>query len=77
MNLTSPPELSRRMYLSGATLVVVPGTLIPHWRQQILQHVKQAREGAHADAGGRAQAPKRWQAAARAPPLASRPRGVA
>ncbi|KIY95542.1 F-box protein, partial [Monoraphidium neglectum] len=34
-------EASRRMYLSGATLVVVPGTLIPHWRQQILQHVKQ------------------------------------
>jgi hypothetical protein len=33
-------EASRRVYLSGATLVVVPGTLIPHWRQQISQHVK-------------------------------------
>jgi hypothetical protein len=34
------PELSRRVHLSGATLVVVPGTLIPHWRQQIAQHVQ-------------------------------------
>ncbi|KAI8470158.1 MAG: SNF2 family N-terminal domain-containing protein [Monoraphidium minutum] len=34
-------EAARRVYLSGATLVVVPGTLIPHWRQQIQQHVKQ------------------------------------
>ncbi|KAF8062721.1 hypothetical protein HT031_004051 [Scenedesmus sp. PABB004] len=28
-----------RMYLSPATLVIVPVTLIPHWQQQIRQHL--------------------------------------
>jgi hypothetical protein len=27
------------MFLSGATLLIVPVTLIPHWRQQIREHL--------------------------------------
>ena len=31
------PELGqRRVYLSPATLLVVPGTLIGHWQEQVL-----------------------------------------
>ncbi|KAK9125078.1 hypothetical protein Scep_013924 [Stephania cephalantha] len=37
--LTKPLDLFR-LYLSGATLVVVPANLVDHWKTQILKHVK-------------------------------------
>ncbi|KAK1317545.1 F-box protein [Acorus calamus] len=37
--LTKPLNLFR-MYLSRATLIIVPANLVDHWRTQILKHVK-------------------------------------
>ena len=35
-NVNAGPELGqRRVYLSPATLLVVPGTLIGHWEEQV------------------------------------------
>ena len=34
-----PEEVLHRIYLSSATLIVVPAELIPHWLQQISRHV--------------------------------------
>lgn len=37
---TGPAEEERKVYLSAATLLVLPPTLIPHWLHQIRVHLK-------------------------------------
>lgn len=37
---TGPAEEERKVYLSAATLLVLPPTLIPHWLNQIRVHLK-------------------------------------
>lgn len=39
ISLTKPLDLLR-LYLSGATLVVVPANLVDHWKTQIQKHIK-------------------------------------
>ena len=37
---TGPAEEEHKVYLSAATLLVLPPTLIPHWLNQIRVHLK-------------------------------------
>ncbi len=37
---TSPTDHKKHIFLSSATLVVVPSTLMAHWRQQLARHVR-------------------------------------
>lgn len=49
-----PAEEEQKVYLSAATLLVLPPTLIPHWLHQIRVHLKPHTLRVAVLAGGRA-----------------------